>query len=115
MAPVINLLRFAFVAAVFMGWQVFQDGPLAYYIAAGLLIAWLAAERALTVTGKAWAIYAWCSVQGITTSACGGLYAAQSDARHFLCDRGAGLPVSLFSGLLALAVVLYLWTGAKNG
>lgn len=110
-----NLLRLAAVAAVFMGWQLFDDGPLAYYIGAGLLIAALSIERAFTSPGRTWAVYAFCACEGITTSACGGMYVAHADARHFLCDRGSGLPVSLFSGLLALACAAYLLRGKRDG
>lgn len=110
-----NLVRLVGVAAVFMGWQLAPDGPLAYYIGAGLLIAWLALERAVTAPGKAWAVYAYAAFCGLSTSTCGAMYAAGADARHFLCDRGTGLPVSLLSGLLALAAVLYLSVGGRDG
>ena len=110
-----SLLRLSGVVVVFMGWQLFDDGPLAYYIGAGLLIGWLATERAITAPGKAWAVYAYAAACGLSSSACGAMYAAGADARHFLCDRGTGLPVSLLSGLLALAAVLYLSVGGRDG
>lgn len=102
---------FAAIVLTYVGWQLFPDGPLAFYTLCGLLVALLCLQLALKPVGRMWAVYAYGVAMGLGTSACGALYAAQADGYHFVCDRGTGLPVSLVSGGLALAVVVYLLKG----
>lgn len=111
------MLQLAAFAAVFMGWQIFQDGPLAYYMACGLLIALLCIQRARALGGVAWAIYGYGASMGIMSATCGGLYAAKADGYSMLCDKGTGLPISLISGgaLLLVAAYVYKKGRDKNG
>lgn len=112
-----DMLRLAAFAAVFMGWQFFPDGPLAYYIACGALIAALCIERAHSIKTKtAWIVYGYGAAMGSMSAACGGLYAEQADGYSILCDKGTGLPVSLISGSLLLVAAAYVYKqGNKNG
>lgn len=111
------MLQLTAFAAVFMGWQAFPDGPLAYYMACGLLIALLCIQRARALGGVAWAIYGYGAAMGTMSAACGGLYATQADGFSMLCDKGTGLPISLISGsaLLVAAVYVYKKGSGKNG
>lgn len=96
------------IAVVFIGWQLFPDGPLAYYMLTGLLIGWLCLQIAAHKGGRWWAVYGLGAGVGFLATTCGGLYAIKADARAFLCDKGTGLPVSLFIGLAAIAVAVYV-------
>lgn len=106
---------FVAFAATFMGWQVFEDGPLAYYIAAALLTCALCLRAAQGRGRRAWAVFGYGAFLSACTAGCGALYAAHADGRHFLCDRGSGLPVSLVSGLAGIAVAVYLRKGSGDG
>ncbi len=93
---------FAF-AAVFLGWQLFEDGPLAYYIAAALLIAGLCVKLAIKEPELALA-YACGTVLALLTAGCGALFSLGASGKEFLCDKGTGLPVSMVSGAVLLVV-----------
>ena len=110
MKPVHLLLAVVFV---FTGWQLFPDGPLAYYILSALLGVVL-----LTLVGAAlggdWALVcAYGAIVYAMTAGCGSLFAASADGFHFLCDRGTGLPVSGFT--LTLGILVLLWITRKKG
>lgn len=113
------MLRLAAFAAVFLGWQLFPDGPLAYYVACGALICALCIERAHSIkTATAWVIYGYGAVMGAMSSACGAMYAAQADGYSMLCDKGTGLPISLISGGFLLVAAAYTYKqsrGNKDG
>jgi hypothetical protein len=91
----------AAMVSTWMGWALFSDGPLAYYMAAGALLALL--SYLLKDRGGAWVPVAWYGVSiGSLVFTCGGLYGAEADGYSFLCDKGTGLPVSTFTGLGAV-------------
>lgn len=94
------LFAFAFV---FMGWQLFEDGPLAYYIEAALLIAALSIRLAFNEPELALA-YACGAVLALLTAGCGALFSIGASGKEFLCDKGTGLPVSMVSGAIILVV-----------
>jgi len=93
---------------VYMGWQLFADGPLAYYIAAAAFTGALCIRAAWGRGARAWAVFGYGALMAGLTAGCGVFYAAHADGRHFLCDRGSGLPVSLVSGLAGIAVAVFL-------
>jgi hypothetical protein len=110
------MVRLLVVLGVFLGWQAFADGPLAYYVLSNILITGLAIEGAINKKpNKEWAVYALCAFGGFTTSLCGALFSVDTDNKCFLCDRGSGLPVSLLFCLAALAVAGYLVGTKRNG
>jgi hypothetical protein len=90
------------------GWQLFPDGPLANYIITGLVVAYLCVW--LAWRSPVWPAFAYGGVIGLLTAGCGGLYAAQADGYHFLCDKGTSLPVSLISGVLAILAAVFMMT-----
>ena len=103
------------IMATFMGWQVWPNGPLAYYITAALLTCALFLHAAWVRGGRWWAVFGYGAFLSASTAGCGALYAAHADGRHFVCDRGSGLPVSLLSGVLGIAVAVYLLRGKGDG
>ena len=104
----------AFVAT-FMGWQLFQDGPLAYYITAAVLTSALCIRSAWGRGVRAWAVFGYGAAMSGLTAGCGAMFATHADGVHFLCDRGSGLPVSLVSGISGIAVAVYLMKGSGDG
>lgn len=112
MAAIVKTL--AALVFTYAGWQLFPDGPLAFYALCGLLVALLCLQQARRPgIGRMWAVYAYGIAMGLGTTTCGGLYAAQADGYHFLCDKGSGVPISLISGGLALAVAVYILRGKR--
>lgn len=97
----------AFVA-VAMGWQAFEDGPLAHYITEAALCCALCIAAARGRGAQAWAVFGYGALTSGLTAGCGALYAARADGRHFLCDRGSAMPVSLLTGLAGIAVAVFL-------
>lgn len=93
---------FAF-AAVYLGWQFFEDGPLAYYIATALLVAGMSVRLA-TKEPELVLAYACGTVLALLTAGCGALYSVGASGKEFLCDKGTGLPVSMVSGAVILVV-----------
>lgn len=111
-----NARQLLLFVAVYMGWQLLPNGPLAYYVAQAALSCLLALQVGYWLTGAAWVVYLFGAALAASTAGCGALFAAQADARHFLCDAGTGLPVSSFTGALALLVALYLLKeGRRHG
>lgn len=89
------------LVAASWGWQLFPDGPLANYIMTGLLVAYLCGR--LAWNSPLWPAYGYGGLVGLLTAGCGGLYAAEADSYHVLCDKGTGLPISIITAGLALA------------
>jgi len=88
------------------GWQLFDDGPLANYVITGMIVAFLCLDKARS--SALWVVYLYGAIMGLMTSGCGAMYAAQMDGYHFLCDKGTSLPISLITGMGALAAAGYL-------
>lgn len=101
-----------FVVANF-GWQLFHDGPLANYIITGLVLAALCGRLALRSKKHA-IVYLYGGAMGLMTSGCGGMFSMKADGYRFLCDKGTGLPVSMITGLGALAVAMHLLARGKK-
>lgn len=99
-------LLLAFVVAS-TAWQLFPDGPLAFYITQGLLITMLCIQ--LARKSPLWPVYLYGALMAFMTSACGGMYAGHADGYHFLCDKGTGIPLSSISLGFALLIALCLW------
>jgi len=94
------------------GWQFFSDGPLANYIISALLVAYLCARAAWR--SPMWPAYGYGVAMALMTAGCGGMYATQADGYSFLCDKGTGLPISLISGLGAIALVVWVLIREKK-
>lgn len=99
-------LLLAFVLAS-TAWQLFPNGPLAFYITQGLLITMLCIQ--LARKSKLAVVYLYGAFMAFMTSACGGMYAGYADGYHFLCDKGSGIPISSISLGSAILIALYLW------
>lgn len=95
-----------------MGWQLFPDKPLAFYIINSLLVLALCIKQA--AGSKIAVVFIYGAIMAAMTAGCGGMYAAQMDGYHFLCDKGTALPISLFSGLGAIGVIVYLLQRKKK-
>lgn len=95
--------------ALYWGWQFFSDGPLAFYIAMGLWVAWRLALLAIE-RGKPWRPVCFFGMfLGLSQAGCGLTYAA--DGRSFVCDKGTGLPISSLVLAGAAGVAIYYWRG----
>lgn len=78
--------------ALYYGWTAFNDGPLAFYVSAGLWVAWRCWLTYLE-GGREWLpVAAYGAGLGLMQAGCGLTYAA--DGRSFICDSGTGLPIS---------------------
>jgi hypothetical protein len=103
------------IVAWVLGWQLFDDGPLANYIITALFVASLCIREARAQWhSRMWAVYGFGALNALATAVCGALYAAEMDCRSFLCDKGTGLPASLVSGLIALLLIVWLLIREKK-
>lgn len=89
MQPMVLLAE---LMALYYGWTLFADGPLAFYVLAGLFIAWRLACIAHERGRDWWPVCGFGAALALMQSTCGMLYAA--DGRSFVCDSGTGLPIS---------------------
>ena len=94
----------AVLTATYAGWQLFEDGPLAFYVSVGLLIAVLL-RMVWTARGKEWRPVCLFGISlGLMQAGCGAAFSG--NGRSFVCDSGTGLPISaiVFAGAFGLAV-----------
>lgn len=94
----------------YAGWQVFDDGPMAFYVMAGLLIAGLLWQIARDNGGQWWPVCVFGIVLGFMQAGCGVMYSVL-DGRSFICDAGTGLPLSLAT--MGAASMLAGWLATK--
>jgi len=93
----------------YAGWQAFSDGPLAFYVMAGLLIALLLWVIGKEKRGNWWPVCLFGMSLGGMQAGCGLLYAG--DGKSFICDSGTGLPLSLVT--MGAASLLAGWLTKK--
>jgi hypothetical protein len=93
----------------YAGWQVFDDGPLAFYVSAGLLIVVLLWKIGSDHGGTWWPVCVFGIALGLMQAGCGMLYAG--DGRSFICDAGTGLPLSLV--VMGAASIIAGWLTRK--
>jgi hypothetical protein len=105
--------RLAAFAVYAFAWQLFSNGPLAFYVIAGVTTAWLCIELAIKSERKLWPVFGLGAAMAFLTSGCGALFVANTDGFRFMCDQGSGLPVSIISGLCFVGVLVYV-AGSKK-
>lgn len=102
--PLVDLVAFALP---FLGWQLFKDGPTAFYVMQGLLICY-AAWRVRRLAGWRWApfmFFAW--FVGLQQAACGALFPPRGG---HICDDGTGFPFILVTDTVcAMVAAYYSW------
>jgi len=91
---------------VYTGWQLFPDGPLAFYCLMGAWVASLMIRLGMAMRGEWWAPCLFGAFLGLTQSVCGLAYVG--DGRSFLCDKGTGLPITALVLGVACGIMVYL-------
>lgn len=93
----------AAVAVPPLVWPAFDNGPTAFYVLQGLLVAYLGFR--LRSLGWQWIPVSWfAAFVGGQQAVCGALYVA--DGGH-ICDAGTHLPFSVITALSLTLCVLY--------
>lgn len=80
------------LVALYTVWQVFPDGPLAFYVTAGVWVAWRCLLVGIERSGQWWPVALFGVFLGLMQAGCGLLYVG--DGRSFICDSGTGLPIT---------------------
>lgn len=111
MRPITFLLA---VMLVFTGWQLFPNGPLAYYVLSALALMFTLIWIATRVGRECALVALYGALQSGMTAACGGMYASSMDGFHYLCDRGTGLPVSGITLTTGLLLAAWLTRSGRN-
>lgn len=106
------LTLFAELLIVYTGWQLFPDGPLAFYTLMGVWVALLMFRLAFTLKGDWWPVCLFGVFLGLSQSVCGLAYVG--DGRSFLCDKGTGLPITPLVMGAAIGILFYL-TWRRHG
>lgn len=104
MSPLILL---AALVATYAGWQVFDDGPLAFYVSAGLLVCALLWQ--IRRDHREWSPVCYFGMMlGLMQAGCGATFAG--DGRSFVCDNGTGLPISAIVCAAAVGLAVFYMT-----
>jgi hypothetical protein len=74
------------LVVLYTAWQLFPDGPLAFYVSSGLFVV------LVSVATRDWPIAVFGSALGLMQAGCGLMYVG--DGRSFVCDSGTGLPIT---------------------
>lgn len=106
------------ITATYTVWQIFSDGPQAFYVSCGVLVAVLLLEIGRLRGGDWWPVCWYGAALGATQAACGSLFAG--DGSTFICDSGTGVPISLMTftagGFVALELLRrHRKKGARDG
>ncbi len=99
--PIVDLAVFA---APFLSWQLFKDGPTAFYVMQGLLVGY-AAWRIRVLAGWKWIpfiCFAW--FVAAQQALCGALF--QPRGGH-ICDDNTGIPWILITDTVAIMIAAY--------
>jgi hypothetical protein len=107
-----DMWHLAVIVTAGMAWQLFSNGPLAFYISSALLIVYLCAL--LAWKSPLWPIFLYGGLMSLMTAGCGAMFATRADGAKFLCDAGSGAPVSLISGLGAIFLIGFMLARSKK-
>jgi len=90
---------------VYCGWQLFSDGPLAFYVIMGLWVAYRMALLGYEKGREWWPACMFGAVLGLMQAGCG--FAYTGDGRSFVCDKGTGLPITALVLASAAGIIAY--------
>lgn len=98
--------------AVYFGWQLFADGPRAFYVMAGLSVVGIFALAAMHGGRRWWPASAFGALMGALQAGCGMVVDGVSEG--FICDNGTGLPVAGLTLSAAVGVVVWYWQESRR-
>jgi hypothetical protein len=105
-AEVSPLALLACLVALYTGWQLFPDGPLAFYVSTGAFVV------AVSVASRSWPVGLFGTVLGAMHAGCGLMYVG--DGRSFVCDRATGLPITPLVLSAGAGIAVYYVGRKKN-